>query len=116
MYPNLYFAFKDLFGLDWPFLRFINSFGFFVALSFIISAFVLAKELRRKEAEGLLHGKEERIIVGKPASLADLLVNFFLGFLLGYKIIGLFFLLRPPISTHRNSYSPEREICPLGYF
>src|SRR5215467_9569879 len=90
MYPNLYYAFKDLFGIDWKFLHFINSFGFFVAISFVSAAVILTKELKRKEAKGLLHSKEETIVVGKPASLSELLSNFILGFLLGYKIVGLF--------------------------
>lgn len=90
MYPNLYYAFKDLFGVEWSFLRFVNSFGFFVALSFIISAMVLSLELKRKGKEGLLHPTEELVVVGKPATLGELIMNFLLGFLLGYKILALF--------------------------
>jgi phosphatidylglycerol---prolipoprotein diacylglyceryl transferase len=92
MYPNLYYAFKDLFGVGerWQFLRFINSFGFFVALSFGAAFVVLSRELLRKEKEGLLFGKDEVIIVGKPAGPMELFLNFILGFLLGFKIIGLF--------------------------
>ena len=90
MYPNLYYAFKDLFGVEWSFLRFVNSFGFFVALSFIISAMVLSLELKRKGKEGLLHPTEELVVVGKPATIGELIMNFLLGFLLGYKILALF--------------------------
>jgi phosphatidylglycerol:prolipoprotein diacylglycerol transferase len=90
MYPNLYYAVKDLFGLDLKFLHFINSFGFFVALSFIGAAMILTSELKRKERQGLLVAEEETIVVGKLASPGELLVNFILGFLIGYKIIGLF--------------------------
>jgi len=90
MYPNLYYAFKDLFGVEWSGLKLVNSFGFFVALSFIAAAVVLTSELRRKSKEGLLTYKEEKIIVGQPASIAELLLNFFLGFVLGYKLIGAF--------------------------
>lgn len=90
MYPNLYYAFKDLFGVEWTGLRFINSFGFFVALAFIGAAFILTLELKRKEREGLLHAEEVKHVTGKPASIGDLLMNFFLGFLLGFKILGLF--------------------------
>ena len=92
MYPNLYYAFKDLFGAGerWQFLRFVNSFGFFVALSFGAAFVVLSRELLRKEREGLLFGKDEVIIVGKPAGPMELFLNFILGFLLGFKIIGLF--------------------------
>lgn len=92
MYPNLYYAFKDLFGVDWKFLRIVNSFGFFVALSFILAAVVLTAELRRKSKEGLLQPTEINVVVGKPASFVELLLNFILGFIFGYKILGLFLL------------------------
>ncbi|MCX8020518.1 MAG: prolipoprotein diacylglyceryl transferase [Chitinophagaceae bacterium] len=90
MYPNLYYAFRDLFGLEIPFLRVINSFGFFVAIAFLIAAFILSKELKRKGKEGLLKPTEMQVTVGLPASFGELAVNFILGFLLGYKILGLF--------------------------
>jgi len=92
MYPNLYFAFKDLFGVEWPFLRFVNSFGFFVAIAFILSAIVLAAELKRKSSEGLLQPKEMQVMVGQPATAGEILLNFLLGFLLGYKIVALFIM------------------------
>ncbi|HEY2348666.1 MAG TPA: prolipoprotein diacylglyceryl transferase family protein [Puia sp.] len=93
MYPNLYYAVRDLFNVDSKylyFLHFINSFGFFVALSFIGAAMVVTAELKRKERQGLLEAEEETIVVGKIASPAELLTNFILGFVIGYKIIGLF--------------------------
>src|SRR5215213_5169209 len=92
MYPNLYYAFKDLFGVDLLPLRFINSFGFFVAIAFIIAAALLAKELKRKSKMGLLQPTEDEVIVGKATTSGELLMNFVLGFILGYKILALFFL------------------------
>lgn len=92
MYPNLYYAFKDLFGVEWSFLRFVNSFGFFVAISFILAAIVLAAELKRKSSEGLLQPTEMQVMVGRPATPGELILNFLLGFLLGYKIIALFIM------------------------
>ncbi len=92
MYPNLYYAFKDLFGVEWKFLRFVNSFGFFVAIAFIICAIVLANELRRKSKQGLFQPTEMQVMVGQPATILDLSLNFLLGFLLGYKILALFIL------------------------
>lgn len=94
MYPNLYYAFKDLFGVEWNFLWYVNSFGFFVALAFIISAMVLANELRRKSKQGLFQPTEMQVTVGEPASTLDLGLNFLLGFLLGYKILALFIMDR----------------------
>jgi phosphatidylglycerol:prolipoprotein diacylglycerol transferase len=91
MYPNLYYALKDLFGISnpWPFFRFINSFGFFVALSFIAAAVTLTKELMRKEREGLLQSREQLMLIGKPATPTELTLNFVGGFILGFKIVGL---------------------------
>lgn len=90
MYPNLYYAVKDLFGLDLKFLHFINSFGFFVAISFIGAAMIITRELKRKESQGLLNAEDETIVVGKLASPGELFTNFIIAFLFGYKIIGLF--------------------------
>ena len=90
MYPNLYYAFEDLFGIKVGVLRFVNSFGFFVALAFLVAAYVLTRELKRKERDGLLQSQDVKITVGQPATAADLLLNFILGFILGYKIVGLF--------------------------
>ncbi|MCW3087800.1 MAG: prolipoprotein diacylglyceryl transferase [Sediminibacterium sp.] len=90
MYPNLYYAFKDIFGWELPGLKLVNSFGFFVALSFIISAWVLTLELRRKQQQGLFVHTEETITIGAKASFSELLINFLLGFIFGYKIIGAF--------------------------
>ncbi|HVY73755.1 MAG TPA: prolipoprotein diacylglyceryl transferase family protein [Puia sp.] len=90
MYPNLYYVFQDLFGVDWKFLHFINTFGFFVAISFILAAVILTSELRRKEAQGLLQSEEELRVVGKPAGPGELFINFLLGFIFGFKFIGLF--------------------------
>ncbi len=114
MYPNLYYVFQDLFGLDWKFLRFVNSFGFFVALSFAGAAMILAMELRRKEAQGLLQSKEEIVVVGKPASLSEIAVNFILGFLFGYKIIGLFISSSPQASNPREFIFSSAGNWPIG--
>ena len=103
MYPNLYYAVKDLFGKEWTSLRFINSFGFFVALAFVAAAVVLTHELRRKSKLGLLHYEEAKITVGEPASIGELLMNFIIGFLLGYKIIGAF-LSKSPLAENPQDY------------
>lgn len=92
MYPNLFYVFKDLFGIEIEGLRFVNSFGFFVAIAFIIAAVFLSKELQRKSGQGFFQPSEMQIMVGEPAKLIDLLSNFLLGFLLGYKILALFLL------------------------
>ncbi|HYO21582.1 MAG TPA: prolipoprotein diacylglyceryl transferase family protein [Flavisolibacter sp.] len=91
MYPNLYYVFEDFFGVKIGFLRFINSFGFFVAIAFLVAAALLSKELRRKAAEGHFKPTERKLVVGGPATVTELVVNFLLGFLFGFKILALFF-------------------------
>lgn len=90
MYPNLYYFFKDVFGVEWGWARMLNSFGFFVALAFVAAAVLLTKGLQRREKKGWLKPKEETMMVGKPASFTELLINGLLGFFMGYKIIGAF--------------------------
>jgi phosphatidylglycerol:prolipoprotein diacylglycerol transferase len=90
MYPNAYYAFKDIFGVEWHGLQAINTFGVFMAISFFLAAFVFYKELRRKSAEGLLGYEEEKIIIGKPVNPVRLLAEFLIAFVFGYKLIGLF--------------------------
>lgn len=91
MYPNLYYFFKDVFSIELNFLKIFNSFGTFVALSFIISAWVLTRELKLKEKAGLLQFANKKVVEGKPASIEELIINFLLGFLFGYKILGVLF-------------------------
>lgn len=90
MYPNLYYAFKDLFGIEIPVLKVLQTFGFFVAIAFLAAAYVLTAELRRREKLGLLAPVQETITIGKPASITDLLISAAIGFILGFKLLGLF--------------------------
>ncbi|HMR83169.1 MAG TPA: prolipoprotein diacylglyceryl transferase [Niabella sp.] len=92
MYPNLYYVFRDWFGVEWKFLHFVNSFGFFVAVGFLVCSVVLARELRRKSRDGVFQPTEETITVGEPATMGELVSNFLLGFVLGYKVLGLLFV------------------------
>jgi len=65
----------------------IQTFGFFVALAFGVAAIVLTSELKRKQKNGQLKNVTKKVIIGKPAELADYIINGVLGFLLGFKII-----------------------------
>jgi phosphatidylglycerol:prolipoprotein diacylglycerol transferase len=114
MYPNLYYAFKDLFGVDWKVLRFINSFGFFVAIAFIVAAIFLVKELKRKSQQGLFKPTEIQVMVGEPAKLGELVLNFFLGFILGFKIIALFFLDSSATNDPQQFIFSRQGSWPLG--
>ena len=110
MYPNLYYVFKDWFGVQWKPLSFLNTFGFMVAMGFIVSAIAISSELKRKEKQGLLLPREESITVGKSASFLDLLINFLTGFLFGYKLIGLFFSKPDAVSPQTYIFSAEGNL------
>ncbi len=99
MYPNLYYLLKDLFGIGIPAFKIINTFGLCVAIAFLAAAWLLVKELKRKQEKGLFTYEETTITLGEPASMGELLLNFVLGFALGFKIVGVFFVegaLRDP--------------------
>ncbi len=94
MYPNLYYALKDWFGWEINAFKIFYTFGIFVAIAFIVSAWVLTLELKRKEKQGLLTPRLETISTGEPATFLELLINGFIGFLFGYKLIGAFIASR----------------------
>lgn len=91
MYPDFQYLLQSLFGTAMPeWLSIFKTFGFLVALSFIAAAVTLAKELKRKEELGLLHPDFTEIEVGKPATANELVWSALIGFILGYKIGGIF--------------------------
>ena len=92
MYPNLYFLIRDIFGIQLSGLQLVNTFGFFVALAFIGSGFVLYSELKRKEQLGEFKAIEEEITIGAPATWGELATSLVFGFLFGYKLIGAFLI------------------------
>jgi phosphatidylglycerol:prolipoprotein diacylglycerol transferase len=74
---------EGLIGLRIPLPVF--SFGFFVALAFLIAAWLLTKELKRKEKQGLLSPVKEDLVVGEPPSFTEVAINAIIGGLLGFK-------------------------------
>ena len=89
MYPNLYFFFKQVLGVDWPIFKLVNSFGLLVAFAFIAAAVTLTMELRRREANGWLRFTENQIEIGKGADWSEVMWNAFFGFLFGWKFLGI---------------------------
>jgi prolipoprotein diacylglyceryltransferase len=84
MYPTISDLINDLFGIYLPLP--IQSFGFFVAIAFILAAYFFAKELARKEAEGKLFPTIKLVKVGHKATPYELATSATTGFILGYKI------------------------------
>lgn len=87
MYPDLSYLFHDLIGTDrdnW--LSIFKTFGLFLLLAFVTAAWLLKKELQRRERIGQLKG--EAVLVKSVAGMrpVDYVFNGIFGFILGYKI------------------------------
>ena len=85
MFPTVSHFINYLFGINVP-LPF-NTFGVFVALAFVAAYWAFTKELKRKEALGLIHPTKRVLTVGEPATTMELVSNAFFGFIIGYKLI-----------------------------
>lgn len=100
MYPDLSYFFHDLLGTapdNW--LGVFKTFGVFLILSFLASAYVLNLELKRKEKEGLLKGFTEKERVGFPATWQEIALNALFGFIIGFKL--------PYIAQHFDEFRPD---------
>ena len=84
MYPTISDLILDLFGINIPLP--IQSFGFMMAIAFLVAAFTLQLEMKRKEKEGLIYSFTKKVVKGKSASKGELISSFLIGFVLGYKL------------------------------
>ena len=89
MYPNLYYVFSDLFGIEISFLKLVNSFGFFVAMAFVTAGFFLKKEFTRLTNEGVLLATKNKIILGEKVSIISIISQSAIGFIFGWKFLYL---------------------------
>lgn len=86
MYPDLSYILHALIGTSPDnAASIVKTFGLLLVIAILSAAFMLERELRRKEAEGLLQPVKTKITVGEPASIQSLVLNAFLGFFLFAK-------------------------------
>lgn len=96
MFPDFHYLFKAFFGINIEALSVIKTFGFCVALAFLCGAWVLASELKRKKKEGLFQPEIITRVVGMPASTKELIGLFALGFIIGFKLVGIILQAKMP--------------------
>ena len=89
MFPTIGDLLKYIFKINLPFP--IQTFGFFVALSFLLAYIVFTAEFKRYEANGKIHTFNRKLVIGARASWADIAVNYLLGFIFGFKVLGAVF-------------------------
>ncbi len=91
MYPDFQYLLHSITGIEMPeWLSLFKTFGFLVALAFLGAAWATANELKRKTQLGILHPQMHTVVVGKPASKAELAISALTGFIIGYKVGGMF--------------------------
>ena len=83
MYPTISHLIYDLFGVNIPLP--IQTFGFWVAISFLAAAWVVTMELKRKESEGFLSAVKVKEIIGKKLSAQEIISSVLVGFGIGFK-------------------------------
>jgi phosphatidylglycerol:prolipoprotein diacylglycerol transferase len=89
LYPTITDLIRDLFGKNIALP--VQTFGFIVAISFLLSAYTLTLELKRKERQGLLQPTTKKRLDGEPAKGWELILSGIFGFILGYKLIYFIF-------------------------
>ena len=89
MYPTISHLIYDLFGVNIPLP--IQTFGFWVAISFLAAAWVVTMELKRKESEGFLSAVKVKEIIGKKLSAQEIISSVLVGFGIGFKAIEALF-------------------------
>ena len=88
MYPDLSYFFHDLLGTPYDnWLSLFKTFGLFLALAFLASAYVLKLELQRKEKEGVLKPIVVEQKENKHSKLITLIINALTGFIIGFKFV-----------------------------
>ena len=65
-----------------------KTFGFFIAMAFLIGSYFISKDLAEKNNIGLIPTTKKKVVKGKPTELKDIIKHTLVGFIIGFK--GLF--------------------------
>ena len=87
MYPDFSYLMHGLVGSEpdnW--LSVFKTFGFFLAIAFLVSAVVYYLELRRKARQGFFTPVRATVVEGKPATATEIAMNGLLGLILRFYV------------------------------
>ncbi len=87
MYPRFSDLINSLFGshIVLP----VQTYGFFVAMAFVVAGFLLYLELRRRERIGQIRPQTRQVTSGKQPSALEYVTTGILYFIVGFKLVGL---------------------------
>ncbi len=108
MFATIYHFVYYLTGLQLPFLKVVNTFGFFVALSIGAAYWAIKQEFDRKTVQGVFPKVSMENNQGKPMAKSEYVINGLMSFIFGYKIL---YLLVEASSNSR--FSPPEHVFTL---
>lgn len=83
MYPRVSDFINDIFGTD--ILLPIQTYGAMVAIAFVLAAWLLNLEIKRKQKEGVMPTLKAKVTKGLPATPWEITISTVIGFLIGWK-------------------------------
>lgn len=87
MYPDLSYFFHDLLGTPVDnFFAIFKTFGLFLALSFVVSGYVLYREFLRMESKGYMSPIKKLVKIDESSFKLSVLSNALFGFFVGWKL------------------------------
>lgn len=90
-----------------------QTYGFFMALAFLVGIYYARQELARRTALGIFDKQTAEVTTGKGIQWMDLILYGILGYILGLKVIG-FFLDSSSFHTNPQQYFLSLAGSPIG--
>lgn len=89
MFPTLYHFLYDVTGISLPFLKVVNTFGFFVAMSIGAAFWAMSSEFDRRTSLGQFAKVKVKQLTGVGVARNEYILNAAMAFVFGYKILFL---------------------------
>ncbi|MFN5682296.1 MAG: hypothetical protein ACK46H_08020, partial [Bacteroidota bacterium] len=107
MFPTLYHFLYDLTGISLPFLKVVNTFGFFVAMSIGAAFWAMSAEFDRKTLQGIFAKVKVKQVTGVGVEWSEYAVSGLMAFVFGYKILYLMVETGDGFSPQDHVFSTE---------